>query len=145
MKENRKIAMPEAVAVLASRIAAWREGRTKRGPMPKELWAEAATLGREFGIYPVARDLNLHYGRLKSLVMGKRPSRSKETEGEVGFMELRAVKVQGTSESLVAEGTAFVTEVELIKPDGMILRARQSGPERADLAGMLSACCGRGR
>ena len=78
MKKTGEHEMPEEIAALAEKITEWRQERKNRKAIPRELWEEAARLGREFGIYPVSRDLNLHYGRLKGLVIGKETSGRKE-------------------------------------------------------------------
>jgi hypothetical protein len=47
------------------RLKRWRSTHTGRRPIPESLWAAAANLAREHGIYPTAKALHLEYGKLK--------------------------------------------------------------------------------
>jgi len=47
------------------RLKRWRGSHTGRLPIPEPLWAAAAELAREHGIYPTAKALHLEYGKLK--------------------------------------------------------------------------------
>jgi hypothetical protein len=47
------------------RLQRWRSSHTGRLPIPEPLWAAAAELAREHGIYPTAKALHLEYGKLK--------------------------------------------------------------------------------
>ena len=58
MKTSGRVQIPAPVTALLERISEWRRNRKKRTAMPEALWQEATRLGREFGAYPVARDLN---------------------------------------------------------------------------------------
>jgi hypothetical protein len=51
---------------LRQRVERLRQRRTKRSPMPAELWTAATELARELGAYRVARDLGVGYGSLRS-------------------------------------------------------------------------------
>jgi hypothetical protein len=132
--------MPGPVAALLVRITSWRENRKKRTAMPEELWRAATQLGRKYGAYPVARDLNLHYERLKRRVQGL-PSRVPNNHG--GFIELRTMAVSDCAGAPSAEGREFVTEVEVARAGGVTLRVRQTGPEGMDVVGLAAACFGR--
>ena len=142
-RENRGKAS-EAVAKLCERISRWRETRKKRTAMPEELWQEAAKLGREFGIYPVARELNLHYGRLKQRVHGGPSSKIAVHSVSPGFVEIP----KWDTSALVSQGSistdTIVTEVEVSRPDGVRIRVKQSGGLGWDVSGILAAYFGRG-
>ena len=43
----------------------WRSAHTGRLPIPERLWAAAAELAREHGVFPTAKALHLEYGKLK--------------------------------------------------------------------------------
>jgi hypothetical protein len=47
------------------RLQRWRSSHTGRLPIPEPLWAAAAELAREHGIFPTAKALHLEYGKLK--------------------------------------------------------------------------------
>jgi hypothetical protein len=47
------------------RLQRWRSSHTGRLPIPESLWAAAAELAREHGIFPTAKALHLEYGKLK--------------------------------------------------------------------------------
>lgn len=143
MKTNSAGQMPSRVAALLARISEWRQNRTKRTAMPLELWEEATRLGREYGAYPVARDLNLHYERLKRRVAGLPPGRPRAPRAGVGFMELRAVTVTGRESVTATKTREFVTELEMTRPGGEMVRVRQTGPEGVDLVGLAAACFGK--
>jgi hypothetical protein len=135
--------MPAAVAALLARISEWRQNRTRRTAMPAELWEEATRLGREYGAYPVARDLNLHYERLKRRVAGLPVGRSRAPRAGAEFVELRAVTVTGVESVSSATTREFVTELEMTRPGGGMVRVRQTGPEGMDLVGLAAACFGK--
>ena len=145
MKEKGEHEIPDEIATLAERIKKWRQERNRKA-MPRELWEEAAQLGRKFGVYPVSRDLNLHYGRLKQLVTGEVASvhrRKKATVTKGGFMELRAVSIPDGEAGTVVDSREFVTDVAVTKPGGTTLRIRQRGPEGMELSGIVAAFLGK--
>jgi hypothetical protein len=47
------------------RLKRSRSSHTGRLPIPERLWAAAAELAREHGIFPTAKALHLEYGKLK--------------------------------------------------------------------------------
>ena len=145
MKTNGPVQMPAPIFALLGRISEWRRNRKKRTAMPEELWQEATKLGREYGAYPVARDLNLHYERLKRRIQGLPPCVPRVRRDRGAFMELRAVTVsEGKGSSTTSpEGLEFVTELEMTKPGGVTLRIRQTGPEGMDVVGLAAVCFGK--
>lgn len=56
--------VPEKVEDLRHRLEQWRSTHKRRGHIPKSLWAEAAELARQHGVYQTARTLRLEYTRL---------------------------------------------------------------------------------
>jgi hypothetical protein len=56
------------------RLKRWRSAHTGRLPIPEPLWAAAAELAREHGIYPTAKALHLEYGKLKQRAEGAGPA-----------------------------------------------------------------------
>src|ERR1700730_977935 len=50
------------------RFERWRKGHKARLPIPATLWAEAAVVAREHGVFRTAKVLRLEYGKLKGMV-----------------------------------------------------------------------------
>lgn len=139
MKKRQVAKLPEPVCSLRDKVEQWRQRREKRTAMPEELWLEAASLSKTYGVYPVARDLRLHYDRLKKRVFGGAP-RTKTVEGaQDGFVEVTGIECFKKAEESVA------TEVEVCRADGSTLRIRQSGSQEMDLPGLVEAFCRIGR
>jgi hypothetical protein len=57
--------IPHNLRKVYRRLQRWRSSHTGRLPIPEPLWAAAAELAREHGIYPTAKALHLEYGKLK--------------------------------------------------------------------------------
>lgn len=70
MKSSSKANLPLPVVEARRHVDAWRRTRPKRGPMPRDLWEEAANLARIHGINPIARALGLDYYSLKAHLKG---------------------------------------------------------------------------
>jgi hypothetical protein len=67
-KSNSVIAA--AVATVQQPLAAWRQQRRPREPIPKGLWRKIVPLARVHGVSPIAQALRLNYTALKSRVVG---------------------------------------------------------------------------
>lgn len=83
--------LPPPLIDLRGRIEQWRSTRPKRGPMPRDLWEEAARLAHERGVYTVSVALNLNYEALKGWTQdtpkkAKRPALRKAAKQS--FVEL---------------------------------------------------------
>jgi len=59
---------------LYRRFERWRSAHTGRMPIPERLWAAAAELARERGVFPTAKALRLEYGKLKQRVEAAVPA-----------------------------------------------------------------------
>jgi hypothetical protein len=59
--------IPDGMRVLHGRFARWRKSHTGRLPIPDPLWAAAAEMAREHGVFRTAKVLSLEYGKLKRL------------------------------------------------------------------------------
>ena len=70
--------IPDGMRVLHGRFARWRKSNTGRLPIPDPLWAAAAEMAREQGVFRTAKVLSLEYGKLK------RRNSSVGAIGEVG-------------------------------------------------------------
>jgi hypothetical protein len=87
------------------RLKQWRSTHAGRRPIPESLWAVAADLAREHGIYPTAKALNLEYGKLKQRA---------EAAGPVA--KRRGEKVRTRVQRHVPSATSPPTFVELMAP-----------------------------
>ncbi len=58
--------LPAEVDEVRARIERWRHQRKGLGPMPGNLWSEAAELAQRFGINAICRHMGLNYTALKS-------------------------------------------------------------------------------
>ena len=95
--------IPPDMQKLYRRFERWRNAHTGRLPIPERLWAAAAELAREHGIFPTAKALHLEYGKLKE--RAEAPGREK--------------KVVRKARSVIprqAPPTAAPTFMELITP-----------------------------
>ena len=104
------------------RFEQWRKGHQARLPIPEALWAAAAEVAREHGVFRTAKVLRLEYGKLKRIVESSAPGTPSPT---ATFLEL-APQTVCLSECLI----------ELEGPRGKI-RIQWKGPP--DLAGLSRA------
>ena len=65
--------IPHNLRKVYRRLQRWRSSHTGRLPIPKPLWAAAAELAREHGIFPTAKALHPEYGKLKQRVEAAGP------------------------------------------------------------------------
>ncbi len=57
--------IPHGMHVLHGRFTRWRKSHTGRLPIPDPLWAAAAEMARQHGVFRTAKVLSLEYGKLK--------------------------------------------------------------------------------
>ena len=62
---NAILVIPPDMRKVFRRLQRWRSSHKCRLPIPGPLWAAAAELAREHGIFPIAKALHLEYGKLK--------------------------------------------------------------------------------
>ena len=65
MRQKHYEALSAKIEEAQKRVEYWRATRTRRSPMPEELWALAVELARAHGVWPVVRALRLNYVALK--------------------------------------------------------------------------------
>jgi hypothetical protein len=119
------------LAQVRQRIDRWRQRRTKRSPMPAELWTAATELGRELGAYRVARELGVGYGSLKERLGG-----GSERSGRArGFVEIAGPALLGG---------APIT-VELSDTSGRQVAIRLATGQAVDVAALIAAWRTAGR
>jgi hypothetical protein len=117
--------IPHGMRRVYRRFERWRRAHTGRLPIPEPLWASAAEVAREHGVFHTAKVLRLEYGKLKRMVPSARPMG--KTAAPV-FMELVAPQAVGLSECLI----------ELEGPHGK-MRIQWKGTTAPDLAGLSRA------
>lgn len=111
-----KSCVHDSVISVRRRLDEWRRTRRKRGPVPANLWKEAARLAELHGINPVARALRLDYYALKSRLESGRPSGG---GAKAAFVEV-AVAPPVPSPGCI---------VEVERPDGARMRLQLSRAE----------------
>lgn len=72
-----------------ARFEQWRNSRSRKSPIPDELWKLAIDAARQQGVNPAAQQLRLDAGILKRLLVASEPRRSK-TRRRPKFVELIA-------------------------------------------------------
>jgi len=92
--------------IVRRRLARWRQTRRHgRAPLPPRLWAAAAALVPEHGVYGTARALGLSYGALKRHVENQDGQRQ---ESSTKFVELPRPSVGGSCVIEIDGGGAIV-------------------------------------
>jgi hypothetical protein len=108
-----KTDIPNNMRKVYQRFQRWRRSHTGRLPIPEPLWAAAAGVAREQGVFPTAKALRLEYGKLKQWVEAAKPAvKRRVTKGPAAaprrarsappaFVELIAPRPGGSPECLV--------------------------------------------
>jgi len=124
MVSKTALDIPTGMRRVCRRFEHWRKGHQARLPIPAALWAAAAEVAREHGVFRTAKVLRLEYGKLKRMVES---SASDAPSPTATFLEL-APQAIGLSECLI----------ELEGPRGK-MRIRWKGATTPDLAGLSRA------
>jgi hypothetical protein len=120
--------VPVGMQRIYRRFERWRSSHRGRLPIPKGLWAAAAEVAREHGVFRTAKTLRLEYGKLKRMVKSAKPAvRRVPAPPPAGFLELVAPLSCGPG----------LTEcvIELEGPRGK-MRIQWKGSTAPDLAGL---------
>ena len=115
--------VPAGMRRVCRRFERWRSAHTGRLPIPEDLWASAAELAKEHGVFRTAKCLHLEYGKLKRLVESVPPI--PRTTAPPAFVELMAPQTGSVSECLI----------ELEGPRGK-MRIQWKGTTAPDLSGL---------
>ena len=115
---------------LGRRIERWRCTRTKRSPMPPELWTAATELAHEFGAYRVAREVGVGYQSLRER-LGDDAKHGTRPTGDA-FVEIDTASLFAPSPA-AARG-----EVELSDASGVKVVVRLGAGESVDVAALLA-------
>ena len=119
--------IPDGMRVLQGRFARWRKSHIGRLPIPDPLWAAAAEMAREHGVFRTAKVLSLEYGKLKRLTTESHTRRRRTARlstPPAAFVELLTPGTGG-AECLI----------ELEGPRGK-MRIQWKGSTTPDLAGL---------
>lgn len=95
--------------------------------MPENLWAAAAAVAREHGVWSVSRALRVNYESLK-----QRVGPASEDTGVAGFVEV-------SPGALFGDACARATVVELSSGDGARLMIRMEGQAPLDVSALVAA------
>ncbi len=124
MSANEPLEIPVGMRRVCRRFERWRKGHHTRLPIPEALWAAAAEVAREHGVFRTAKALRLEYGKLKRMAeTGAAPARS--TMAPATFLELVPPQAVGLAECLI----------ELEGPRGK-MHIQWKGTAAPDLAGL---------
>ena len=117
--------VPTGMQRIYRRFERWRKSHRGRLPIPEGLWASAAELAREHGVFRTAKVLRLEYGKLKRMAEAVRRS---APAAATTFLELVPPQTAGLSECVI----------ELEGPRGK-MRIQWKGTTAPDLAGLSRA------
>ena len=67
MTRKTPLDVPAGIQRISRRFERWRRSHRGRLPIPEGLWASAAAVAREHGVFRTAKVLRLEYGKLKRL------------------------------------------------------------------------------
>jgi hypothetical protein len=71
--EAAMAAVPDGMREVYLRFERWRSEPTGRLPIPEDLWASAAEVAKEQGVFRTAKCLRLEYGKRKKLAQSSPP------------------------------------------------------------------------
>jgi hypothetical protein len=118
--------VPTSMQKIYRRFEHWRSSHRGRMAIPEALWASAAEVAREHGIFRTAKILHLEYGKLKRMAESAAPAR--RAAAPAAFLELVAPQAVGLTECVI----------ELEGPRGK-MRIQWKGAAAPDLAGLSRA------
>ena len=123
MANRAQLKIPAGMQRISRRFERWRRSHRGRLPIPEGLWASAAAVAREHGVFRTAKVLRLEYGKLKR--MAEAADRTLQPTTPTAFWELMP---QGVS--------APDCVIELEGPRGK-MRIQWKGATASDLAGLI--------
>ena len=125
MTTKAVLEVPPGMQRIHRRFERWRSSHQGRLPIPEALWASAAAVAREHGVFRTAKILRLEYGKLKRMAA---ESDAPATATPAESLELVAPQRVGLSECTI----------ELEGPRGK-MRIQWKGAAAPDLAGLSRA------
>lgn len=124
MATKAEMEVPAGMQRICQRFEHWRRSHRGRLPIPEGLWASAAAVAREHGVFRTAKVLRLEYGKLKRMA-GSASGSSQPATASTAFVELMPQPI-GVSDCLI--------EVE--GPSGK-MRLQWKGATASDLADLI--------
>ena len=110
---------------------AWRQSRVKRTPISQDLWKAAVGLTAQYSICHVSKALGLNYTALKEQVI--KSTTQQTSTGPVS---------SSTFIELPCPAPALESTMEMIKPDGAVMKIQIKGATRWDLLELGKAFLG---
>ena len=121
--------IPVGMERIYRRFERWRKSHRGRLPIPAPLWAAAAEVAREHGLFRTAKTLRLEHNKQKRTVASAKPAvRRAPAPPSAGFLELVAPRAASPTECVI----------ELEGPRGK-MRIEWKGTAAPDLAGLSRA------
>jgi|HubBroStandDraft_6_1064221.scaffolds.fasta_scaffold259022_2 hypothetical protein len=121
--------VPDGMQKVYQRFERWRSSHQGRLPIPKALWASAAEVAREHGVFRTATILRLEYAKLKRMTKSAAPVKRRRAS-PAEFLELVAPPMAPPPGSGLSECV-----IELEGPRGK-MRVQWKGVTPPDLAGL---------
>jgi hypothetical protein len=119
--------VPVGMQRIYRRFERWRSSHRGRLPIPKGLWAAAAEVAREHGVFRTAKTLRLEHGKLKRMVASAKPT-VRRAPAPAGFLELVSPQAASPTECVI----------ELEGPRGKIrIQWKGTAPDLAGLSRTL--------
>jgi hypothetical protein len=123
MASKTQLEVPAGMQRICRRFERWRRSHRGRLPIPEGLWASAAAVAREHGVFRTAKVLRLEYGKLKRLA--EAADRNPQATTPTAFLELMPPGVRAPD-----------CVIELEGPRGK-MRIQWKGITASDLAGLI--------
>jgi hypothetical protein len=128
MTHKTALEVPDGMQKIYRRFERWRSSHQGRLPIPKALWASAAEVAREHGVFRTGKILRLEYAKLKRMTKSAAPVK-RMAASPAEFLELVAPQVAPSGSGL----TECVIELE--GPRGK-MRIQWKGAAAPDVAGL---------
>jgi hypothetical protein len=90
----------DGVEAVGTRFEQWRSSRSRKSPIPDELWTLAINAARQQGVNRTAQQLRLDAGKLKRLLVAADQRRSKAPR-QPRFVELTAPAAVASPECVI--------------------------------------------
>src|SRR5579863_598966 len=123
MANKAQFEVPAGMQRVCRRFELWRSSHRGRLPIPEKLWASAAAVAREYGVFRTAKVLRLEYGKLKQ--MAQAAGRSVQPAAPTAFLEVMPQEVSASDCLIELEG-----------PRGK-MRIQWRGVTASELAGLI--------
>ncbi|MFC2171897.1 hypothetical protein ACFLU6_04620 [Acidobacteriota bacterium] len=125
MQQNQETSQGPTLKSVEEQFRQWRETRTRRRPIPEELWKAAVPLIGEYSVNQVSRALRLNYTALK-----KRATEGAENkEGSVSVKNSRFVELDVN----VVMNNGMNWTVEMENTEGAKMKITYQGSKGDDL------------